>query len=194
MQEFVVPRSMPRILLMMVGLGEKVELEVLVPFPWLKACQVPPMALEALISRASSVSTPENAKVPNPPKPPQSASKWHNCAGTWHFGALAGLSNRAEEPSAALEAPAEAVSALALRRNPPTFRALFPPRSQTPTAPSPPTGRRKEVVVELLDLQGRRVREQYVRSSFDAVHAYGDTAEDAELLALADESWFRVWP
>lgn len=42
--------------------------------------------------------------------------------------------------------------------------------------------------------KARRVREQYVRSSFDVVHAYGDTAEDAELLALADESWFRVWP
>lgn len=42
--------------------------------------------------------------------------------------------------------------------------------------------------------KARRVREQYVLSDFDAVHAYGDTPEDAELLALADESWFRVWP
>ncbi len=42
--------------------------------------------------------------------------------------------------------------------------------------------------------KARRVREQYALSSFDAVHAYGDTPEDAELLALADESWFRVWP
>lgn len=42
--------------------------------------------------------------------------------------------------------------------------------------------------------KARRVREQYVLSSFDAVHAYGDTPEDTELLALADESWFRVWP
>jgi hypothetical protein len=58
---------------MMVGLGEKVELEVLVPFPWLKACQVPPTALEALISRASSVSTPKTPKcqtLQNHPKMP----------------------------------------------------------------------------------------------------------------------------
>lgn len=42
--------------------------------------------------------------------------------------------------------------------------------------------------------KARRVRERYVLRDFSAVHAYGDTAEDAELLALADESWFRVWP
>jgi phosphoserine phosphatase len=42
--------------------------------------------------------------------------------------------------------------------------------------------------------KARRVREQYALSSFDAVHAYGDTPEDAALLALADERWFRIWP
>jgi HAD superfamily hydrolase (TIGR01490 family) len=42
--------------------------------------------------------------------------------------------------------------------------------------------------------KARRVREQYTLSSFDAVHAYGDTPEDAALLALADERWFRIWP
>ena len=42
--------------------------------------------------------------------------------------------------------------------------------------------------------KARQVRERYVLHDFSAVHAYGDTAEDAELLALADESWFRVWP
>lgn len=42
--------------------------------------------------------------------------------------------------------------------------------------------------------KARRVRERYVLRDFSAVHAYGDTAEDAELLALADESWFREWP
>jgi phosphatidylglycerophosphatase C len=42
--------------------------------------------------------------------------------------------------------------------------------------------------------KARRVRERYVLRDFSAVHAYGDTTEDAELLALADESWFRVWP
>lgn len=42
--------------------------------------------------------------------------------------------------------------------------------------------------------KARRVRERYVLRDFSAVHAYGDTPEDVELLALADESWFREWP
>lgn len=42
--------------------------------------------------------------------------------------------------------------------------------------------------------KARRVRERYVLRQYGAVHAYGDTTEDAELLALADESWFKVWP
>ncbi|MBL8264633.1 MAG: HAD family hydrolase [Xanthomonadaceae bacterium] len=42
--------------------------------------------------------------------------------------------------------------------------------------------------------KARRVRERYVLRSYSTVHAYGDTAEDAELLALADESWLRSWP
>jgi len=58
---------------MVVGLGEKVELKILVLFPLPKACQVPPTALEALISRASSVLTPETPKcqtLENCPKVP----------------------------------------------------------------------------------------------------------------------------
>jgi phosphatidylglycerophosphatase C len=42
--------------------------------------------------------------------------------------------------------------------------------------------------------KARRVRERYVLRQYGSVHAYGDTTEDAELLALADESWFKVWP
>lgn len=42
--------------------------------------------------------------------------------------------------------------------------------------------------------KARRVRERYVLRDFSAVHAYGDTPEDAEMLALADESWLREWP
>ncbi len=42
--------------------------------------------------------------------------------------------------------------------------------------------------------KARRVRERYVLREFSAVHAYGDSVEDTDLLALADESWFRVWP
>lgn len=46
----------------------------------------------------------------------------------------------------------------------------------------------------VLGEKARRVRERYVLRDYRAVHAYGDTVEDAELLALADESWFRAWP
>lgn len=37
----------------------------------------------------------------------------------------------------------------------------------------------------------RRARERFDFSTFARVHAYGDTREDRELLALADERWYR---
>lgn len=46
----------------------------------------------------------------------------------------------------------------------------------------------------VLEEKAKRVRERYVLRNYSAVYAYGDTAEDAELLALADESWLREWP
>jgi len=51
---------------------------ILVHSPWLKACQVPSVALEALISRDSSVLRVVRAEVPKAQKAVQSATEWHN--------------------------------------------------------------------------------------------------------------------
>ena len=42
--------------------------------------------------------------------------------------------------------------------------------------------------------KARRVRERFALHAFDAVHAYGDTGEDAALLALADHRTYRGRP
>jgi phosphatidylglycerophosphatase C len=42
--------------------------------------------------------------------------------------------------------------------------------------------------------KARRVRERYDLSTFDAIHAYGDTPEDHALLAMADHRWYRGKP
>ena len=42
--------------------------------------------------------------------------------------------------------------------------------------------------------KARRVRQRYDLSRYGAVHAYGDSSEDAELLALADVRWYRGKP
>lgn len=39
--------------------------------------------------------------------------------------------------------------------------------------------------------KARRVRERFDLSAYDVVHAYGDTPEDRELLALAHRRWYR---
>ncbi len=39
--------------------------------------------------------------------------------------------------------------------------------------------------------KARRVREAYPLANFGRIHAYGDTPEDRELLALAHEPWYR---
>ncbi len=40
----------------------------------------------------------------------------------------------------------------------------------------------------------RRVRERYALDAYDAIHAYGDTAEDFALLEIADHRWYRGEP
>ncbi|RDZ27788.1 HAD family hydrolase [Lysobacter silvisoli] len=40
----------------------------------------------------------------------------------------------------------------------------------------------------------RRVRERYQLSRYAQIHAYGDTREDRELLALAHHRWYRWQP
>ena len=42
--------------------------------------------------------------------------------------------------------------------------------------------------------KARRIRERFGRSRFDAVHAWGDSPEDAAMLALADHRWYRGEP
>lgn len=42
--------------------------------------------------------------------------------------------------------------------------------------------------------KARRIRQQYRLQDFDRIFAYGDTAEDDAMLALADAPWFRAWP
>ncbi|QOY62671.1 HAD-IB family hydrolase [Lysobacter sp. H21R4] len=37
----------------------------------------------------------------------------------------------------------------------------------------------------------RRIQEKYRLADFDRVHAYGDSVEDAAMLAMADERWYR---
>ncbi len=39
--------------------------------------------------------------------------------------------------------------------------------------------------------KARRVRERYELARYPVIYAYGDTAEDQELLALANERFFR---
>ena len=39
--------------------------------------------------------------------------------------------------------------------------------------------------------KARRVRERYDLSRYPVVHAYGDTHEDRDLLALAHRRWYR---
>jgi phosphatidylglycerophosphatase C len=42
--------------------------------------------------------------------------------------------------------------------------------------------------------KARRVRERYDLSSFDEVHAYGDSREDLAMLTLAEHRWYRGKP
>lgn len=46
----------------------------------------------------------------------------------------------------------------------------------------------------VLGEKARRVREQYDLDRYDRIHAYGDTAEDMPLLALAHERHYRGQP
>jgi hypothetical protein len=39
--------------------------------------------------------------------------------------------------------------------------------------------------------RARRVRERYTLSEYGAVHGYGDTEEDREMLDMADQKFFR---
>ncbi len=42
--------------------------------------------------------------------------------------------------------------------------------------------------------KARRVKDRFELARYGRVYAYGDTAEDDDLLALADEAWFRGQP
>jgi hypothetical protein len=59
---------------MVVGLGEKVELEVLVPFPWLEPCQVGFCRLESLIRKGFSVLTAKCQHRENTAKVPENGT------------------------------------------------------------------------------------------------------------------------
>lgn len=42
--------------------------------------------------------------------------------------------------------------------------------------------------------KARRVAERFDLSAFERIHAYGDTAEDAQLLAMATDRFYRTMP